>query len=274
MFEARLSKCLLLKKVVDGIRDLIVEGNFDCSEEGVALQAMETSHVALVSLLIRADAFESYRCDRPVSLGIGIKPFSTILKCAGTDDSVTIKAQDEGADTAEFIFENESQDRISDFELKLMDIDAEHLGIPDEPYAATIKMPSSEFRRIVTDLGVIGDLCQIEVSKSGASFQVKGDIGKGNICLHSSVSADKPEESVVIEMTEPVKMSYALRYLSMFSKASPLSDTVTIQISNDVPIAIQYSLERDQGFLKFFLAPKVEEDATATATGDATGDTQ
>ena len=29
-----------------------------------------------------------------------------------------------------FMFENQSQDRISDFELKLMDIDSEHLGIP------------------------------------------------------------------------------------------------------------------------------------------------
>ena len=29
-----------------------------------------------------------------------------------------------------FMFENQNQDRISDFELKLMDIDSEHLGIP------------------------------------------------------------------------------------------------------------------------------------------------
>ena len=29
-----------------------------------------------------------------------------------------------------FMFENQNADRISDFELKLMDIDSEHLGIP------------------------------------------------------------------------------------------------------------------------------------------------
>ena len=32
--------------------------------------------------------------------------------------------------TMTFMFENQGQDRISDFELKLMDIDSEHLGIP------------------------------------------------------------------------------------------------------------------------------------------------
>ena len=36
--------------------------------------------------------------------------------------------------------ENQSQDRISDFELKLMDIDSEHLGIPDTEYKCQIKM--------------------------------------------------------------------------------------------------------------------------------------
>ena len=49
------------------------------------------------------------------------------------------------------------QDKISDFELKLMDIDSEHLGIPDTEYAATVKMPSAEFQRICRDLSSIGD---------------------------------------------------------------------------------------------------------------------
>lgn len=46
------------------------------------------------------------------------------------------------------MFESPNQERISDFELKLMDIDSEQLGIPDTDYAATVKMPSSEFARI------------------------------------------------------------------------------------------------------------------------------
>jgi proliferating cell nuclear antigen PCNA len=49
------------------------------------------------------------------------------------------------------------EDRVSDFEVKLMDIDSEHLGIPDTDYAATIHMPSSEYQRICRDLSSIGD---------------------------------------------------------------------------------------------------------------------
>ena len=72
------------------------------------------------------------------------------------DDNVTLKADDEG-DCVNIMFENESQDRISDFEMKLMDIDSEHLGIPDTEYKCTVKMPSAEFQRICRDLSVLGD---------------------------------------------------------------------------------------------------------------------
>jgi proliferating cell nuclear antigen len=55
------------------------------------------------------------------------------------------------------------QDRISDFELKLMVIETEHLGIPAEQYKCTITMPSAEFQRIIRDLQVIGETCKFDL---------------------------------------------------------------------------------------------------------------
>lgn len=54
---------------------------------------------------------------------------SKIMKCAGNDDVLTIKAQD-NADTVTFIFETQNQEKVSDYEMKLMNLDQEHLGIP------------------------------------------------------------------------------------------------------------------------------------------------
>ena len=64
MFEARLVQGSVLKKILDAVKDLVTDANFDCSETGFSLQAMDSSHVALVALLLRADGFEHYRCDR------------------------------------------------------------------------------------------------------------------------------------------------------------------------------------------------------------------
>lgn len=52
-----------------------------------------------------------------------------IMKCCSNDDIMTIKAQD-NADTLAIMFETSNQEKVSDYEMKLMNLDQEHLGIP------------------------------------------------------------------------------------------------------------------------------------------------
>jgi proliferating cell nuclear antigen len=151
MLESRLAQADLLKKVVDAIKDLVQDCNFDCNDSGIQLQAMDNSHVALVSMLLTAGSFEMFRCDRNISLGVNLTSLTKVLRAAQSNDVLTLKAED-APDVLNMQFESPENDRISEYDLKLMDIDQEHLGIPDTEYAATIAMPSGEFRRICTDL--------------------------------------------------------------------------------------------------------------------------
>lgn len=97
----------LLKKVLEAIRELVTDANFDCSATGFSLQAMDSSHVALVALLLRSEGFEHYRCDRNLSMGMNLGNVSKMLRCAGNDDIITLKA-DDGSDTVTFMFESPS----------------------------------------------------------------------------------------------------------------------------------------------------------------------
>lgn len=81
-------------------------------------------------------------------------------------------------------------DKISDFELKLMDIDAETLGIPDTEYQAIVKMPGSEFQRICTNLTQWGDSVVVAANKEGVKFSVSGEIGNGNIAIKPNADVD------------------------------------------------------------------------------------
>ncbi|ETW05871.1 proliferating cell nuclear antigen (pcna) [Aphanomyces invadans] len=259
MFEARLSQGKIVKLIIEAMKELISEGNIDCTKSGLALQSMDGSHVSLVSLLLRAEGFEHYRCDRNISLGIQTASLSKILKCSGNDDALSLSAEDEG-DVLNITFEASSGDRVSDFGLKLMDIDSEHLGIPSTEYVATVRMPASEFQRICRDLHTMGDTCTISVSKEGVKFSVSGDLGNGNITLKNNAAAEKEEDRVIIHMEEPVELTFALRYLNMFTKATPLSATVTLSMSPGVPVVIEYAIG-EMGYIRYYLAPKVEEDA-------------
>ena len=210
-----------------------------------------------LAVSLQSAGFDHFRCDRSVSLGFNSANLSKILKCAGNDDIITLKAEDEG-DTLTLMFESKAQDRIADFELKLMDIDADQLGIPDTEYKCNIKMPSSEFQRIIRDLQVLGDTCTIECNKEGVKFSVSGDLGTGNILVRPS-TAEKEDESVQIDMEEPVSLQFALRYLNLFAKAGCLGGSVILSLSEDVPIVVEYPIA-EFGFIKFYLAPKIDED--------------
>ena len=66
-----------------GLQDLCKDVNFDISEKGIEVQCMDSSHVALVSLLLRECAFSEFKCDRAVSLGMNIDSLTKILKMTG-----------------------------------------------------------------------------------------------------------------------------------------------------------------------------------------------
>jgi len=258
MFEAKLAKAAVLKKIIEAIKELCKEVNLECTTSGVVLQAMDSSHVSLVNLNMKETAFETYRADRDKVLGVSMESLAKIFKLCGNDDSVTIRCDDD-ADSVQFVFEND-QDRISDFSLKLLDIEAEHLGIPEDQECKTlIKMPAGEFQKICRDLKEFGDSIQMQSSKDGLKFTVDGDIGTGNVMLKPRDS-EKEEEKVTIACEEPVTAGFALRYLNFFTKATPLATMVTVQLSDETPLVVEYELgSKDSGFLRFFLAPKIEE---------------
>jgi proliferating cell nuclear antigen len=80
-------------------------------------------------------------------------------------------------------------DRIAEYDMKLMDIDSDTLGIPDTDYDARVTMPSSEFSRIVRDLGQLGESVRIEVSKEGVRFASDGEAANGSVLLKQTEAA-------------------------------------------------------------------------------------
>ncbi|KAK6906235.1 proliferating cell nuclear antigen (pcna) [Kwoniella mangroviensis CBS 8507] len=321
MLEARVKQAAVLKKLLDAIKELVTDGNLDCTDEGIALQAMDNSHVALVSLKLVAEQFESYRCDRNMPLGVNLTSLTKILKCAKDQDVVTLKAPDD-ADSLGLVFESPKEDRVGEYEMKLMDIDQEHLGIPDTQYDATITMSSSEFQRICRDLAALGESVKIEASKEGVRFSSEGEVGNGSVLLKQSAGTDRsggssskkavkrdPDEEdeeeieedekpeiddeegedeqddedrskkrksngksktakkakkdestsedigVSIILEKQVSLTFSLKYLTNFAKSAPLAREVSLHMSNDVPLLVQFDFE--QGTLQFFLAPKV-----------------
>ncbi|KAF8469800.1 proliferating cell nuclear antigen [Russula ochroleuca] len=194
MLEATLNEAATLKRLLDAVKELVQDANFECNEGGINLQAMDNSHVALVAVKLHADGFALYRCDRPIPLGVNLGSLTKVLKCAKDDDKCTLKANDD-ADVLSLKYEAHRGDRIAEYDMKLMDIDADTLGIPDTDYDARVTMTAAEFTRIVRDLSSLGESVRIEVSKEGVRFASDGEAAQGNILLKQTDAARERYEN-------------------------------------------------------------------------------
>jgi proliferating cell nuclear antigen len=83
---------------------------------------------------------------------------------------------------------------------------------------------------------------EISVTKDAVKFGTSGDIGSANIMCRQNKSVDKPEESTEIDINEPVALTFALRYLNSFAKATPLSSHVVLKLSKDLPVVVEYHI--------------------------------
>lgn len=257
MLEAKFPQAALFKKVVDSLTGLIDDATFDCDEDGICLQAMDSSHVSLVTVKIGKEAFSDFRCDRNLSLGLNLGTVSKIIKCANNDDALTLKASSSD-DSVCFLIESRNQRKVSEYNIKQLDLDVERLEIPQTDYSATICMPSLEFQRICRDLSLIGESVVIDCDKEGVSFAASGDLGTGNVKIAQTAAAER-DDSVTIELQEKTTLTFALRYLNLFCKATPLSPQVRLSLSEDVPLIVEYDVA-EAGFIRYYLAPKMEDE--------------
>ena len=251
---------------------------------------MDSSHVALSAVELRADGFEEYRCDRPMSIGIAIASLTKVLRSANNNDILNMRKAD-NADSLHLVFEGSSSDRIGEFDLKLMDIDTEHLGIPDTEYDAVVKLSSNEFARICRDLSNVGESVKITITKEGVTFSTEGEIGDARMTLkQGSGSSARLEDDddidplddeegdrfskkrktsaagsstsgavvpVEIQLEKAVALTFSVQYLVNFTKAAPLSSAVTLHMADKVPLLVEFAFEN--GHVRYYLAPKLAE---------------
>ena len=216
---------------------------------------MDSSHVALVSLTLGQNGFEHYRADRAMTLGVSITNLAKVLKLAGNDDKIILRA-DEEASSLQIIFENRRQEKKTEFSLNLITLDSEHLGIPETTYTSEISMNSFDFTKLCRELHQLSETVTIEASLQYVKFSIDGEVGSGTIEIQTNDNAAAKSEGKF----DKVSLSFALRYLNMFNKASTLCNYVKLMLAAETPLVVEYEIE-SLGTLKYYLAPKINEDA-------------
>ena len=229
--------------IVNAIKDLSGEANLDFTTEGVYMQAMDSAHVSLCSLTLNQKLFKSYHCAENISLGVNLKTLSMVLR--GVKGELKLSALGD-----KLHIEVSKLEGTAKYDLTLMDIDSESLGLPDTVYPAICVLPSATFAKIVKDLGDFSDTCRLHI-KDNLTIAVNGDVGNINWQSGEECKCNVTEETPALE--------FAMRYMCLFAKAAAVAPKVVLGMAPNLPICLTFPIE-DCGFLKFYLAPKMMDD--------------
>lgn len=221
------------------------------------MQAIDDSRVLLIALKMDPGCFSEFRCDRDLVLGLDLESFGKILKQGDNEDYLTIIAED-NPDSILVVFEDKKKDRISEFSLKLMDIDTDVLTIDEMETDCSITMPSSDFSKIAKDFKTMSESLNIVVTKESVKFKAEGQIGSGSVIFKPFTDLETPDNSIKIDMNQPVDLSFGAKYLNDIVKAASLSSTITIKLTDKAPALFEFKLP--SGYLRYYLAPKFDDE--------------
>ncbi|XP_037426918.1 proliferating cell nuclear antigen-like [Triticum dicoccoides] len=259
MLELPLVKGDPFHHVMEAILDLSDVAHVVCTTRGLNLLAVDTKHLAIVSLLFPAEDFKGYTCDEYISIGIPIRDLVNAIRCGDDKDTITLKVGEENFGTITLSFVSPEKNTV-DYEFRLVDAKLERFRLPDRhflrsKYQGSVKMPSVEFRRICKCLSNFGDeYGVISVTDEDLTYFAKGTDGD----VYVEYKQQEEDTTIFkIDVREPVRLAFNPKYLNTFAKVFTLSGQVKLFLSKTHPLMVECKIGQ-KGRIRCFVAPKVE----------------
>ena len=232
------------KSAFEVLKDILNDVNIYFDKDGMRILTLDTARVALVDFELQADNFEEYECENPIVAGINITNTFKLLKTISNADTLSMEVINR--DSITITIENPAKKSRTTFDLKLLDIDEDHIEVPDIPVASVTILPSMDFQRICRDMNNLSN--EIEIKRKENSLMI-------------SCSGDFANQETVIDCVDVVNGVYSgvysLKYLNIFTKATGMCSNVQIMQEVDNRFLIlQYNVA-NLGEVRFYLATKV-----------------
>ena len=90
MLQIVFEQASFFKKIIDSLKGLVEDITFTCTPQSMDLQAMDISHVSLISICLPSQIFSTYDCQEQVNLSFNVDVLNKVLKSASGDDVLTI----------------------------------------------------------------------------------------------------------------------------------------------------------------------------------------
>ena len=236
--------------------------NIMFEKERMYIQTMDGARVSIIEMTLPAAWFDEYQHNKPGTILIGVNStiLYKILNSREKGHSIQIKYSDDD-DRLLISFTSDSKTEFNKrFEIPLMTIDNEIMGIPEIEHQAEFTLLSHNFANIVNQLQMFGDSMDIECSEEQIMLTSNSqECGK----MYVEIKIEDLTSFIIDENTT-MNLSFSLTYLHNICLYNKIAKEVEIKISSNYPIQIMYDLgsidEEQKAQIKFYLAPKIQDD--------------
>eukprot|EP00668_Euglena_longa_P014786 GGOE01018811.1.p1 GENE.GGOE01018811.1~~GGOE01018811.1.p1 ORF type:complete len:299 (+),score=75.84 GGOE01018811.1:53-898(+) len=277
VFRCQLGDAMVLKRLIQAVREIVVEANFDCTPRGVQVQAMDTTHHCLMVLNLEPGGFRRFECSVYLSLGLHIEHLRKLLEPITPGCSATLSVHEPRERLDICIESSEGGPPVVEWTLHLIDIDAEHMSLPDDEEAqgkAIFSMASDELFRICSAFTELADAVTLELSTRSVVFipdiatvdperdvMSGGSSGSITIALRPGSRAGVDPGAARLEGTatfEPIRQTFRLPFLLAISRSRTVSSRVHLQLTPQAPLLVMYPLG-PLGCLRYYVAGSTPE---------------
>lgn len=238
----------IIKNAFMGVSILSNDVKLNFNENEVSIKTVDDANVCMVSLNLKKDAFDYFDASSS-SIGLNVKTAHELLKDAKKDEPIEIE-----------LLEKESKIKFSmgklSYSLVLLNIDA----IKKEPKTPKIDLPvkaiisGEDFKKAIKAAEKVSDYIVFNADTEGLKMSSKGEMRDMSLTIPKE---DLKEYS--IRDDKSVRSMFSLEYVSEIAKVFVNTEEIELRIGNDFPILIKSNIAKDEGFIEYLLAPRVEE---------------
>jgi proliferating cell nuclear antigen len=242
-----------IRTLFEVLKEIVHDVCLRVDDTGIKLRTMDGARCAMVYLRLRRESFEEFRCDGPLALGLNMSSVFKLVKTCGPHDTITFHMDSQYCDCLGIRIENSEKNKVTDYRLKLLDVDEHIIKTPDVEFDSVITMPSQDFQKLCRDMQIIGDTMCIRSEGSRLVLSCDGDFAS-----QETVIGEATEGMTMCSKTDKtVEARYNLKYLVLFCKAANLSNTLELFLKESYPLILKYNVA-SLGEMRFCVAPKID----------------
>jgi len=231
------------KQVIDALKEILMDVNLEIDETGIKIVAMDNTHIVLIHLKLEADKFEIYECEKKTYVGINMLRLHALIKTITNNDILSLYILKDDPNHLGITIDNNDKNYKTNYKLSVLDIDVLNIQIPPVDFHTIINMPSNYLQKIIRDMHNLAEFIEFRNIGDKLILSCKGDF-----CQQENILGSEKSQSITIkknsknEEQEIIQGIFSLKYLSIFTKCTNLSNNVEIYLKNNYPIILRYTI--------------------------------